>query len=211
MPGNAMHERVRQARCVRADDNRAWRRARDTPLRARSRKPPTRAHVGRDRARAASAAAPKPAIAATFSVPARRPPLLAAARDEAARAPAPSRDDQRADALRSADLVRRQRQEIDAELRDIDRRCGPAAWTASVWRSALRACAARRPRRPAAARRSRCWPSAASTKRAAGRIGQLAGCDIGHAPIDFTGMEMRWAPDASAAASTDSCSMRSDE
>ena len=74
-----------------------------------------------DRPSAAVAAAPKPAIAATFSVPARRPLLLAAAGEERREGEVLARPHDRAGALRPADLVGGQGQHVDAERGDVDR------------------------------------------------------------------------------------------
>ena len=63
-------------------------------------------------AMAAAAAAPKPAIPATFSVPARRPSSWPPPRSSGSSPLQPLGQDQRADALGAADLVRRQRQQI---------------------------------------------------------------------------------------------------
>ncbi len=85
---------------------------------------PQRPHVARPRRRArsahAAAAAPNAAMPATFSVPARKPRSWPPPRiSGSARWMSSLRAHQRADALRAADLVRRQRQKIGAERRDI--------------------------------------------------------------------------------------------
>ena len=97
-----------------ADDRRA----------SRSRQPAHWPRLSRS-ARAASAAAPKPAMAATFSVPARVPPLLPAAGQQRRKGDVLARPHDGARSLRPADLVGRQGQHIDAERADIDRACAP--------------------------------------------------------------------------------------
>ncbi len=65
--------RVGEARVAGPDDDRAGVSGAITPRSSRSRRPLERAERVDLAARGAAAAAPKPAIAATFSVPARRP------------------------------------------------------------------------------------------------------------------------------------------
>ncbi len=81
---------------------------------------------------AAFAAAPKPAMPATFSVPEREGPAPARRRAAGAAASRARSRDQRADALRSAELVGGQGQGVGAERLRNPRRCLPADCTAST-------------------------------------------------------------------------------
>ena len=70
---------------------------------------------------AALAAAPNPAIPATFSVPARRPSSWPPPRSSGSKSGHSLGQNQRADALRTADLVRRKRHQIGSHRIDIER------------------------------------------------------------------------------------------
>ncbi len=164
MPSKLMFARVRHAR----RPGRRSPRAR-TPGRG-CRAPGDRAGLAISPAVASACARepppPRPSrpCAGTFSVPRAAVPFLAAA-GHLRHQPHAASNPQRADALGSAELVRRQRQQIDA--RAIGRTTGtlPTACTASVWSSApARAADAAPSRRGLHACRSRCWP--ASPRRA---------------------------------------------
>ena len=159
MPGTANSVVLGSRAARRAENRRPRARCCRSPASSRSRS--ARHVAGTPRPRPAArprAAAPKPAMPATFSVPAAAAALLAAALEQRIGDMQRSRRlDQRADALRAADLVRRQRQKIGAERVDIERN-SPGAWTASTCRSPPAACTSvGRRRRPAGSRRSRCW------------------------------------------------------
>ena len=101
---------------------------------SRSRSAPTRAGQSRSAA-ASSQARPKPTMPGRFSVPGRQRRSCAPPPSSASGS-TPGPEHQRADALRAAELVRRQRHQVDA--RDALTSIGilPAAWTASQCTSA---------------------------------------------------------------------------
>ena len=111
------------------------------------------------RVRQISAAAPRPTMPGTLSVPERKPVLVATAVDLALelRASASAAHEQRAGALRPVVLVPGQREQIDAHRLDVDRNLArrPARRRCATARRAR--VRSRRSRRAAAARRSRCW------------------------------------------------------
>ena len=76
--------------------------------------------ASRSSAASSAAAAPKPTIAGTFSKPAAPLALLRAA-DDQRRDPQPAPDQERADALRPAELVRGDAQQVGAERGEVDR------------------------------------------------------------------------------------------
>ena len=118
-----------------------------------------RRHRASRAAMAALAAAPKPAMPATFSVPARRPCSCPPPRSSGSKPCNALGQHQRADALGAADLVRRQRQQIGADRQ-------PYRTEFCQTPGSHRRAAGRRPHgrcrplpRPAGSRRSRCWPA----------------------------------------------------
>ena len=147
--GNAGHgdaERVGQARHAAGEDHAPRARWPEAGARPRRASAAMRGAIGDRERRQRGAAAPKPTMPATFSVPARRPrscppPAMSGASGRS------RRRDQRAHALRPADLVRRERHQIGAERAHIDRHAcpppGPRRMCSSApWRCAMRAASA---------------------------------------------------------------------
>ena len=150
--------RVRHARRGGAVDGGAAARARGCPARA-GRAAPRAACASRGDASRARVARrrPEPTMPATFSVPARRlrscrPPV-----DRAAAAARPRRIHSAPDALRAVELVRRDRQQVDAERLDVDRDLAGGLHRVGVEQRAAARARARRARRSAGWCRSRCW------------------------------------------------------
>ncbi len=170
-----------------------------------SRQAPCAASAGSS-ASAAFAAAPKPAMPGTFSVPARSAALLAAA-VQAARQRGARSGDQRADALRAAQLVGRQRQRVGAQCLEVDARsCRPPAPRRRAASRRPRA-PPRRRRRPAGSRPSRCWPPSGRPACAARRPGARTSQTRSATPSASTRQSSSFAPEALAVSATASCSV----
>ena len=162
--------RVRHARVAGAVDRRAAGRAPGPRSRGD--------RAARDRRAASVASLPAASVArrrrgrrspATFSVPARRlrsclPPVRIA-RDARA-----ALDPQRAGALRAVELVRRERQQVDAERAHVHRNLADRLHGVGVKQRAARVRDAAPARRSAGSCRSRCWrasPTRAPSRRSA--------------------------------------------
>ena len=131
---------------------------------------------------ASSQARPKPTMPGRFSVPGRQRRSCAAAAEQRRGLDARAQH-QRADALRAAELVRRQRHKVDAQLLDIDRDFAGRLHRIAMHQGAVAAGAGDDLARPAGARRSRCWrasprpaPAGASSSCSASACRSITPC-----------------------------------
>ncbi len=155
------------------------------------------------------AATPRPTMAGTFSVPARRfrsclPPVRIGCMPRAAL------DPQRAGALRPVELVRRQRQQIDAERADVDRNLArPTARRrcASARRARARSRRARRSAESCRSRCSRASPTRAPCRRRSPRAGDRATTMPESVDRERASSASRGAPAPCSVLSTASCSI----
>ncbi len=168
-PGTVRQRGIGQPRRVSAENDRLRRKRSEFRLPADRATPPCAPASAARAASAAAQAAPKPAMAATFSVPARSAALLAAAADQRRGDMEVVASHQRAGALRAAELVRRQADQVGAERRSGCNRC------------------ARRPAR----RRHAAAPLAAWTMAAMAAIGWMTPVSLLASITDTSGRSAR--------------------